>query len=327
MATISVDCEVGTKITCPVMGKIECIYDREQSNEPTLKHGRSGPQFLAVSRFAQEFMAATMAGIVFSFTGKIDGTCTLVKDGQMFKRRDLKDLSNVPAKWFQTANEINGHFIGFMPLEQGDPHLMCHPLRDGVEPTTRNLKNPESYDLSRVRALFLVDGSMQMKIVLTESLDGKTVEVVGPKLNNNSHGLEFHCVIPHGEIEIPKEQFLDLVSAVTEQTADTTETTETADVTERPILDEIKNWFLTSKMGPFLEGIVIHFENGQMFKLHREHLGLPWAKLPKEHEIIKAAQNPDHPLNKLYREEPDFPRLGDSRVGNFIPRLENLIVQ
>ena len=162
-------------------------------------------------------------------------------------------------------------------------------------------------------------------------------------MNNDPHGLKenhrdispdipdklrefFHCVIPHGEIVIPKEQFPDLVSAVTGQTTETTETTETALGTSS-ILDEIKNWFLTSKIGPFLEGIVIHFENGQMFKLHREHLGLPWTKLPKEHEIIKAAQNPDHPLNKLYREEPDFPRLGDPRVGNFIPRLQQLIVQ
>jgi len=286
MTSVIVDDKVRHKITCPVIGKIICLCDQKDSNVPTMKHGKSGSQFLAVSRFAQQFIAAINAGDVFSefsVTGKIDGTCTLVKDGGMFKRRDLKDLSNAPAKWFQTADEFNGHWIGFMPLEQGDPHLMCHPLRDGVEPTTRNLKNPESYDLSRVRALFLVDGTMQMKIVSTESLNGKTVEVIGPKLNNNPHGLEFHCVITHGEIEIPKEQFLDLVSAVTEQIADTetietTEITETADVTERPILDEIKNWFLTSKIGPFLEGIVIHFETGQMFKLHREHLGLPWAK-------------------------------------------------
>ena len=255
----------------PVMGKIDCMFDREVSNEPTKKSGRSGAQFLAVPRLDRNFEALMTARIAYTVTGKIDGTCTFVKEGiehcELFKRRDLKDISNPPANWFQTADEFNGHFIGFMPLESGDPHLMCHPLKDNIEPTARNLKNPDSYDLNRVRALRQgEDGTLQIQIIPTESLNGRTVEVVGPKLNNNPHGLEFHCVFPHGEIQIPTDQFPHLCnySATAE--------------TESQILDEIKEWFQRSKIGIFLEGIVIHFEKGQMFKLHREHLGLPWAK-------------------------------------------------
>ncbi len=55
-------------------------------------------------------------------------------------------------------------------------------------------------------------------------------------------------------------------------------TTEKNDITlqTKPgLLDAIKKWFAEDPMGQFLEGVVIHIENGHMFKLHRNHLDMP----------------------------------------------------
>jgi hypothetical protein len=49
------------------------------------------------------------------------------------------------------------------------------------------------------------------------------------------------------------------------------------------LLDLIKRWFSETETAKYLEGVVLHLENGAMFKIHRHHLDIPWKDaLPLE---------------------------------------------
>ena len=65
-----------------------------------------------------------------------------------------------------------------------------------------------------------------------------------------------HCVTLHGDILL--NNFPDLTQS------------------DSDLLQRIKDWFDSSDQGPFLEGVVIHLDDGSMFKLHRHHLGMKW---------------------------------------------------
>lgn len=133
-----------------------------------------------------------------------------------------------------TASEdANGHTIGFRPIKASDKwHLSV--LRDGgcalfIEP------------VSPLKFRYVVKPLSEF--------EGKTAELVGPKINGNRHGLTSHALVIHGAIE---------VDAPWKSTGTLTD------------------WLLEH---PIYEGIVIHnVKNRQLFKCHRGHLQLDETK-------------------------------------------------
>lgn len=96
-------------------------------------------------------------------TRKFDGTCCMVKDGQLYKRYDAKHGKQPP--------------VGFLPAQEPDvvtghwPGWICV----GDEPDSRWHREAFRADLP----------------------DG-TYELCGPKIAGNPEGLDVHTLIPHG---------------------------------------------------------------------------------------------------------------------------------
>lgn len=241
------------------------------------KSGRSGEKYLASSELNHDLAALLRSGIKYKATGKVDGTCTLVQGGALLKRRDIKQLHKgetkkkqvIPADWIQTGAEggASGHLIGFMPLDKGDKwHLDCHSKHDGK----RDDKGHEgAYDMDTVNALDLNDTKTGLvyKQIPIHDLNGHSVEVMGPKFQSNPHHLKMHCVMRHGLLELSNFPDLSVYASESKEAVET----------KQDALSAIKHWFAHSAQGPYLEGVVLHLENGEMFKIHRHHLDLEWS--------------------------------------------------
>lgn len=255
----------------PVLGKVATILDAVRvETEEKDKFGNPIMAYLAQDNLRSEIIRLIEKGIAFKVTGKIDGTCTYVINNCLCKRRDIKNAKQViPKTWIATGAEdgTTGHKIGFMPLEKGDKwHLDCH------------VKLPDnSYDMSKVVMLILnADKTgLEYNDVDIASLEGMTVEVIGPKWQNNIHKVSRHCIISHGLIEL--KSFPDCRKYANG-----------SDENGQTALQAFRYWFKNDQIAPFIEGVVIHFATGELFKIHRDHLALTWnAKVSLPLEEIK----------------------------------------
>jgi hypothetical protein len=90
-----------------------------------------------------------------------------------------------------------------------------------------------------------------IKPISLNKLKNQSVELVGPKIQGNPHGLLKHCFIKHGLIGLnnfPKDMEFS----------------------------KVKSLFENDENMAFFEGIVVHFKTGEMFKIHKHHMDLPW---------------------------------------------------
>lgn len=104
-------------------------------------------------------------------TRKFDGTCCLVRDGKLFKRYEGKSGGKFPAN-FEPATEadpVTNKIQGWVPVGDG-PEDQWH--REGMSNT----------------------GSI---------IDG-TYELIGPKVQGNPEGVQWHVLIKHGAQELPE---------------------------------------------------------------------------------------------------------------------------
>jgi len=221
------------------------------------KIGRIGEKYLAISELNPDIKSLLLSGMKYKATAKVDGTCTLIKNGQLMKRRDIKlggdKKQQVPPTWFQTGSESKeGHLIGFMPLDNGDKwHKDCHVKIDS-----------KNYNMTKIKIIDInPDGSgLIITNVDIATMEGNSVEVMGPKWQSNPHHIPEHCIMRHGAIIL--SDFPDLY--------------EYAKDDKLNVLEAIKKWFTTNPSGNYIEGVVIHFENSRMFKIHKHHLDLEW---------------------------------------------------
>lgn len=144
-------------------------------------------------------------------TVKIDGTCCMAEGGMLYKRYDAKHGKKPPANFrpAQDADPVTGHWPGWIPVGD-EPESRWHreALSAGVPP------------------------------------DG-TYELIGPKIQGNPHGLDYHALVPHGET----------------------------------ILGNVPRDFegLRAYLGQHeIEGIVFCHPDGRMAKVKRRDFGLPW---------------------------------------------------
>ena len=102
-------------------------------------------------------------------TRKYDGTCCMIRDGKLYKRRELKSHSQMPPNW-EAADGVDlntGKRMGWVPV--GD----------------------ENED-RRHREAFAR---------LENKTDG-TYELVGPDVSKNPEYFEAHTLYPHAEAEV-----------------------------------------------------------------------------------------------------------------------------
>ena len=105
-------------------------------------------------------------------TRKWDGTCCLLKEGQLYKRYDAKNGKKPPEGFIpaQEPDTITGHWPGWLKID--DEAKEDKWFREGMVNTP-----------------------------IDELLDG-TYELCGPRINGNPEGLETHTLIQHGNIVI-----------------------------------------------------------------------------------------------------------------------------
>ena len=104
-------------------------------------------------------------------TRKFDGTCSMIKDGKLYKRYDAKKGKKPPEN-FQPAQDpdpITGHWLGWLPVGTGQEDKWFIEAFEKLKKTSNGT---------------LIDG---------------TYELCGPKIQNNLEGFTEHILIPHGK--------------------------------------------------------------------------------------------------------------------------------
>lgn len=108
-------------------------------------------------------------------TRKYDGTCCMVRDGNLYKRYDAKNGKKPPPQFVpaQDPDPVTGHWPGWLPVSA--PEDRWH-----IEAWLRDAKLPPPQD--------------------------GTYELVGPKVQGNPEKLERHELIRHGAtvVEAPR---------------------------------------------------------------------------------------------------------------------------
>lgn len=162
----------------PVLSKINTIFEYvyDEKGRPTGK---------TIDQLVEDLKNVKNIKV----TAKMDGTCCLIKDGKIYARQDVKDISKAPDDWFPTAGvekDKGGHIIGFRPLDvkKGDKwHLMA-------------------IEKDKARFLEYNNGKFFYTMKNIDEFNEKTCELVGPHVNGNKHQLSKHAYIIHGSVEV-----------------------------------------------------------------------------------------------------------------------------
>ena len=168
----------------------------------------------------------------------------------------MKDFKEVPPDWIpaqkvrlneegQPLPDDSGHIPGWVPVDpcsrQHLWHLSAVDLKNGIAIVLCLSSDDEPIKL-------------QITTVPLQSLLESTLELIGTSINANPYEIgskqhPLHVLVRHGAITFDKPP---------------------------PLLHcDLKPWFENCPEG-LVEGIVWHCHDGQLFKLHRCHLGLRW---------------------------------------------------
>ena len=262
-------------LSCQVIDKIPGIFVcKHIEGTETEKFGRTGQKYLATSHLNDELISYLTVGLRFKVTAKVDGTSMIVRSDNLLKRRDRKQrwdkkkrkmvLKDMPDTWIQTGIQTESHGVGYMPLEKGDTWFFDIFERDSETPDAVNeighplIGGMNGEPSTRVRVVELQGERLSYKYVDLSELNDRSFELLGPRIQNNLHGLEYHALIEHGNLKCTT--YPDIMSNTGEY-----------------LLEEIREWHRSDPLGSAIEGVVLHFENGKMFKFHRYHLDMEWG--------------------------------------------------
>lgn len=157
-------------------------------------------------------------------TAKWDGTCCKVEGGKLYKRYDAKQGKTPPHGFIpsQDPDPVTGHWPGWLEVEPASPENRWH-----------------------------VEAWEREKLAKNDTWMNATYELIGPKIQGNPHGYQYHCLVQHGQPTAEVERTFEGIKA-----------------------------FLSAFLW---EGIVFWHPDGRMAKVKRKDYGLPWPiKKPKE---------------------------------------------
>ncbi len=149
------------------MKKIPTIFVRDLSKQPSLvtQEWKSGCEWVRDGE-----------GIA---TLKRDGTCCMVRQGKLYKRRELKRGQEAPSD-FERADfdDETGKTVGWVPVVDGNPDDKYHL---------------EAWQHAKSHGDWLTDG---------------TYELMGPKVQGNKESIADHQFVTHGGVvleNIPRD--------------------------------------------------------------------------------------------------------------------------
>lgn len=292
-----------------VQRKISCVFEVSViPNVPSEKRSDQSYKVVATDRLREKASAALNCGPEANSccraTEKLDGTCVFIsefcgkpwlwarhdrkpnkaadkrfrkfqnehpqsrleeKDGVVFQWKVENDFKDVPTEWIPAIGigtkdgvllpDANGHIPGWVPVDPKSKQHCWHA---------------SAVDLNIGVGLVLQQQSNRLEITLQllKELSGSTMELIGTNVNGNPYRLgskskPVHLLVRHGIIpaeNVPPASFA-----------------------------AIKDWFQGPDGG--VEGIVWHFDDGEMLKLHRHHMSLNWPVVNPKLLSIPAVVN------------------------------------
>lgn len=173
------------------------------------------------------------------------------KNEQKYKWDLTKDFKETPADWipasgvmvedgFPMPDDI-GHTPGWVPVSQSSRqycwHLSAVSLVHGYALVLREDKP---------------GGELSLELVSLSHLNGHTAELIGTNINGNPYDIgskkhPLHMLVLHGSLAVCNGPTV--------------------------AIDTVKEWFLHEGQ---VEGIVWQCENKHLYKVHRNHVALPW---------------------------------------------------
>ena len=107
-------------------------------------------------------------------TRKVDGTAMLIRSGQCYKRREVKPGRERPPHFVHVeTDDTTSREIGWVPIKPADPGDR-----------------------------YFAEGIKNAREAITPTADGATYELVGPKVQRNTEGLERHEIVAHESREL-----------------------------------------------------------------------------------------------------------------------------
>ncbi|KAK2158165.1 hypothetical protein LSH36_175g01034 [Paralvinella palmiformis] len=195
-----------------------------------------------------------------------------------------KDFKTKPAEWIPASGvklvdgvpqpDDNGHIPGWVPVDAKSRQHCWHL-------SVVNLEKGFAFILQRR------DDHLEIVTCDMAELCGCTLELIGTNVNGNPYKLgckqiPLHLLIRHGSIPISADLLIDR--------------------------SQLARWFVDCEDGK-IEGIVWHCGEGQLFKIHRHHLQLPWPvddpKLSMLPVTIRISHTDDEP-NALFKNLSDL---------------------
>lgn len=162
-------------------------------------------------------------------TRKVDGTAVLIRAGRCYKRREVKPDREPPPRFVHVeTDETTGKQVGWVPIDPTDPSDRY--FVEGINNARADIGVPNP--------------------------DGETFELIGPKVQRNTEGLERHEIVAHRSTELHID----------------------ADVIDLTGLDAAQAFALVSNYVGATphEGVVWHHPDGRRAKIKRRDFGYAW---------------------------------------------------
>ena len=279
-----------------VQKKIECVFESRVVQEPSLKRSHQQFRIVGTDQIRQSALDASIEAA--HPTEKLDGTCVYVEtyEGEpwLWARHDRKptkvadrnfkkfqaslrawqagdgsgerpvykwdvqnDFKDVPLNWIPASKvcvidgvlqpDGGGHIFGWVPV---DPKSRTHVWHA----STVDLEVGLALVIRPIEGKHVEEHCLEITIVPLKDLQGSTLELIGTNVNANPYKLgskehPVHFLVQHGSIPLDPTQVIPDKKALLE-------------------------WF--AKPEGQVEGIVWQCKNGQLFKVHRHHVNLPW---------------------------------------------------
>ena len=223
-----------------VLDKIPSLFVTVKSSDTNNMKKNRNAKMIAIPEFKVKLLSD------YIISEKIDGSCRLLYQGKVWKRRDIKrnkktgKFKTPPSSWVQFIKKptLENHRIGFIPID-------LNSKEDKWDKSAIDTNNS-------IMVHSVIEGIFNSKFVnLDELPDMTTMEFIGPKVQGNPYNIKHHGYYLHGSAVI-NDLKLNLDNA-------------------DESLQQVKDYIVMKNKERFFEGIVVS-QNNNYYKFHHNYI-------------------------------------------------------
>lgn len=224
-----------------VLDKIPSLFVTVKSSDTNNMKKNRNTKMIAIPEFRVNLLPD------YTISEKIDGSCRLLHQGMVWKRRDIKKnwktgkFKTPPSSWVQFTDKQSSekHKIGFMPIDLNNKE-------DKWDKSAIDTSN------NSIMVHSVIEGIFESKFVKIDELpDMVTMEFIGPKVQGNLYNIKHHGYYIHGSAVI-NDLKLNLDNA-------------------EESLQQVKDYIVMKNKERFFEGIVVSQDNNY-YKFHHNYI-------------------------------------------------------